>query len=120
MSDEEKLARAKSRAGRLLSEMRWAGTTPEERSKFAARVASCRTPEQMGAARKDPIKARCLCGLMTLARAKARCHRCVAPPPGGAPIRCCYATFETLEDWQAHAGPHCQPMSVKKAPPRKK
>lgn len=91
MSDDEKLARAKSRAGRLLSELRWAGTTPEERSKFAAQVAAHRTPEQMGAARKDLIKSRCPCGEMTLARAKARRHKCAAPS-----------------------------AAVKKAPPRKK
>lgn len=79
MSVEEKQARARTRAARLLSEMRWAGTTPEERSEFAASVAAHRTPEQMGAAMRDPTKARCPCGVMTLARAKARAHKCEAP-----------------------------------------
>lgn len=70
---------ARRRAGRSLARARWAKTTPEERSEFAARIAAQRTPETMGAAGRDPLKPRCPCGEMTLARAKARRHKCVAP-----------------------------------------
>lgn len=69
------------RAAKTMARMRWANTTPEERSEFAAQVAAHRTPEQMGAARRDPTKPRCPCGQMTLKRAEARGHKCVAPEP---------------------------------------
>lgn len=71
---------ARKRAARSLARARWANTTPEQRSEFAAEVASARTPEQMGAAKRSD-KPRCPCGLMTLKRAQARRHKCVAPEP---------------------------------------
>lgn len=76
MSTEE----TRKRAAKTLARMRWANTTPEERSEFAAAVAAARTPEQMGAAKRSD-KPRCPCGLMTAARAQARRHKCEAPKP---------------------------------------
>jgi hypothetical protein len=70
---------ARKRAARSLARARWAGTTAEERSKLLTEIGALRTPEQMGAARRDMTKARCPCGEMTAKRAKARGHRCVAP-----------------------------------------
>ena len=32
-----------------------------------------------------------------------------APQP---PIRCCLQTFETVEEWEAHASPLCRPVHV--------
>jgi hypothetical protein len=71
---------ARKRAARSLSRARWANTTPEERSAFAAGVAAHRTtPEQMGNAARRTDRPRCPCGEMTLKRAQARGHKCVAP-----------------------------------------
>lgn len=79
MNDSEQ-SLARSQAAQLLAEKRWADTTPEERREQLAKVADQRTAEQMGAAKRSD-KARCPCGAMTAARAKARGHKCepVAP-----------------------------------------
>ena len=110
---------ARERAGRTLARMRWAGTTAKERSKFASEIAAHRTPEQMGAARRDPSKPRCPCGKMTLKRAQAHRHKCEAPlqPIYGKrtlqpPFSCCHVTWQTVEEWRAHASPDCQPIPV--------
>ena len=66
-------------AAQLLAKLRWAQKTPAQRAAFMAGVAAQRSPEQMGAARRDPHKPRCPCGAMTAKRAKARAHKCVAP-----------------------------------------
>lgn len=71
---------ALKRAAKTFARKRWAGTTPEERSEFAAGIAAQRTPETMGAAKRSD-KPRCPCGAMTLTRAQARRHQCVAPEP---------------------------------------
>lgn len=79
MTAKEPTELARQRAGRSLARARWAKTTPEQRSEFAAKIAAHRTPETMGAAGRDPLKPRCPCGEMTLARAKARRHKCEPP-----------------------------------------
>lgn len=43
-----------------------------------------------------------------------RQFRRMANPPA-PPIRCCHATFQTVEDWQAHASPECLPRRAKEA-----
>lgn len=72
------MSKAKREAAQTLAMLRWAKTTARERKEFMAKVAAARTPEQMGAARRSS-KPRCPCGEMTLARALARRHQCVAP-----------------------------------------
>lgn len=72
-----------SEAARALVQHRWAKTKAEDKAKFMQRVRELRTPEQMGAARRDPEKPRCPCGLMTAKRAKARAHHCEAPRTAG-------------------------------------
>jgi len=67
-------------AAQVLVGLRWAKTTPAQRAAVMTQVAAQRTPEKMGAARRDPHKPRCPCGAMTAKRAKARAHKCVAPP----------------------------------------
>jgi hypothetical protein len=57
-------------ASRAMNRLRWAGTTPEERSRIARRTASHRTYGP-----QDPDQPRCGCGAMTLARATARADR---------------------------------------------
>src|SRR5215831_5281864 len=70
--------RLREAAGRRLAKLRWAGTTPEQRSEAMTQVAAARTPEQMGAARRSD-KPRCPCGAMTAVRAQARAHHCEPP-----------------------------------------
>jgi hypothetical protein len=67
-----------SKTARALARARWAETTPAERRKFMEWVSTHRSLEQMGAAQRSN-KPRCPCGEMTLARAEARRHKCVAP-----------------------------------------
>jgi hypothetical protein len=40
-----------------------------------------------------------------------KCSRAASVP--NPPIRCCMATFQTVEDWQAHAGPGCRPKHAR-------
>lgn len=61
-------ASAVSKAARAMVRARWAKTTPKERSQFASWVAS-----------QPRVKERCPCGEMSLKRALARRHKCVAP-----------------------------------------
>jgi hypothetical protein len=66
-------------AARALSQARWAKMTSDERKKWAKWVASHRTREQMSqGGRPRSAGSRCSCGEMTVARAKARRHKCKA------------------------------------------
>src|SRR5215467_2705335 len=75
VTEEQK--EAATQGARALNRMRWQHKTPEERRAFMGPVRAARTPEQMGAAQRSD-KPRCPCGAMTLARAQARRHKCVA------------------------------------------
>jgi hypothetical protein len=91
MPDETEAAQSEADAARehrrqvklaasLMARAQWETITPEQRSALGRKLAAKRkTPAQMGAAARDPHKPRCPCGAMTLKRARARAHKCVAP-----------------------------------------
>lgn len=76
------------RAAALCKE-RWDKTTPEERTAIMKKVSSYKRDYSKGGRKRDPN--RCACGEMTLARAKARGHRCLEDgtllPPNGTPAQ---------------------------------
>jgi hypothetical protein len=61
---EKPKKKKKNRAAQALIQLRWAKTTPEERSKLATWLNAQKKP--------DPEKPRCPCGAMTLKRALTR------------------------------------------------
>jgi hypothetical protein len=74
----------KNAAAQALSKLRWKGTTSDERSEFASRIAklgwtgdAAKARKKAGGRPKD--KDRCPCGAMTRERAKKRNHQCKTP-----------------------------------------